>query len=99
MKENALLACSIYAEKYSDSRYLKCFENLKERFERTANLNYPKSIRSKNVLNEEIEFEIVSSFMEGPESSIREMSKNLDIGKSSVAHYLKNDEFHPFHVQ
>lgn len=51
-------------------------ENLKERFERTTNTNYKNATRRKKLLNEENLFEIVSS--------IKEIGKNLDIGKSSV---------------
>lgn len=98
---NCLLASRLYAQKYPDRRHPQviCFEKLKDRFERTANANYEKKTRSKSVLHEENELNITLSVVENPEISVRELSKNLDIGKSSISKSLKNNKMHPYHVQ
>lgn len=81
---------------YPDSRHphVKCFENFKERFEKTAYANYEKSTRVENVWIEENELKITWSVMASRESIVRE----IHVGKSSVVG-LKNNRFHHFHVK
>ncbi|KAL1489822.1 hypothetical protein ABEB36_013754 [Hypothenemus hampei] len=91
---NCLLASRVYAQMYPDRQHpdRRCMEKLKERFERTGSVAYEKRRRAKTVLNDENEFAICLTATEDPETSVRKISRHLDIKKSSVAKCLqKND--------
>lgn len=72
---------------------------LKERFERTGSVKYEKTERAKTVLTENNEFAIALSVTEDPSLSVRGISENLNIKKSSVAVSLRENKFHPYHLQ
>lgn len=99
--ENCLLASRLYASKYPDRRHpqVKCFTTLKDRFERTGSIHYEKKSRAKPILNEENQLDVSLAVVENPDLSVREISRNLNISKTSVSKSLKNNKFHPYHMQ
>lgn len=98
---NCLLAARMYAQKFPERRHPQeiCFRRLKERFERTGSVKYEKTTRNKTVLNEENELAIALSVTEDPTLSVRAISQNLNIRKSSVGKSLQSQKFHPYHLQ
>lgn len=99
---NCLLASRIYKADHPDlQRYPRadCFEKVKERFERTANANYEKTRRTHESTNEDTQFRIVASVVENPNTSVRQISKEIAIPKSTVNKVLKKNEFHPYHFE
>lgn len=100
-EENCFLASRLYAAKYPDRRHpqVKCFEILKERFERTGHIEYEKRGKAKTILTNENQLAISLAVVENPELSVREISRDLEISKSSVSRSLKSNKFHPYHMQ
>lgn len=99
---NCLLASRIYKANYPDlQRYPRtdCFENVKERFERTANANYEKNTRLHESTNEDRQFTIVASVIENPNTSVRQISDETGIPKSTINKVLKKNKFHPYHTE
>lgn len=98
---NCFLASRVYAQTFPDRRHPdpRMLENLKERFDRTGSVAYEKKTRTKSVLNEETELTINLAVVENPEISVRRVSKDLSIKKSSVGVCLKRNKFHPYHAQ
>lgn len=98
---NCFLASKLYAQKFPARRHpnSRSLKNLKERFERTGNVTYEKKSRIKRVLNEENQLAITLSVVENPTVSVREISRNLDIDKSSINKCIKINKLHPYHVQ
>lgn len=98
---NCFLASRVYAEKFPNNRHPddRVLKKLKERFEHTGSVEYKKETRTKSVLNEENQLAITMSVVETPEISVRQISKNLEISKSSVGKCLKRNKYHPYHAQ
>lgn len=98
---NCLLASRCYLQKYPDRRHpdARAFANLKERFDRTGSVTYEKVTRSKTVLHMENQLSICLAVQENPETSVRKISKQLDICKSSVSKCLKLHKYHPYRIQ
>lgn len=98
---NCLLASRVYHQKYPDRRCpdVRSLENLKERFERTGSVAYEKKARRRNVLSEENELAITLAVIENPAASVRELSRDLEVSKSSVSLCLRKNKFHPYRVQ
>lgn len=82
-------------------RFLRtdCFENVKERFERTANANYEKTTRIHEPSNENGQITILASVVENPNISVRQVSDEIGVSKSLVSKLLKKNKFHPYHVE
>lgn len=98
---NCLLASRIYAQKFPNRRHPdnRMLQILKERFDRTGSVGYEKRTRTKSVLNEENTLAVTLSVVENPEISVRQISRALDISKSSVGQCIKQNKFHPYHPQ
>lgn len=98
---NCFLASRVYAQKFPDRRHpdTRTLQNLKERFDRTGSVAYEKKTRSKPVLHDQNELAISLAVVENPEISIRQLSRDLEVKKSSVAKCLKSNKFHPYHAQ
>lgn len=60
--------------------------------------NLPKSGRPRSATNEENSLNVLLSFTENPHDSIRRVSQEHNISKSSVHNILKTAKFHPFKV-
>lgn len=99
--ENCFLASRVYAQKFPDRRHpdVRSLQNVKERFDRTGSVAYEKKTRSKSVLTEDNELAITLAVVENPEASVRNISRDLEIKKSSVAKCIKQNKFHPYHMQ
>ncbi|KAG5899368.1 hypothetical protein JTB14_036857 [Gonioctena quinquepunctata] len=95
-EENCLLASRVYAARHPK---VKSFEILKERFERTGHIEYEKKSRAETILTDEIQLATSLAVVENHELSVREISRDLEISKSSVTRSLKCNKFHPHHVQ
>ncbi|KAJ8911567.1 hypothetical protein NQ315_007949 [Exocentrus adspersus] len=72
---------------------VRSLQNLKERFERTGKKQY------SSVLNEENQLAISLAVVENPQVSVRVLSNDLNIKKSSISKCLQKNKFHPYHVQ
>lgn len=100
-ERNPLLASRIYAQRFPLCRHptQKSFNKLKQRFERTGGVRYEKSEREKPSTNEENEFLVLTSVVENPHASTREISNEVGISQSSVSKIFRRNKFHPYHVQ
>lgn len=98
---NCLLASRIYAQKYPDQRHPnnRAFTKLKASFEESGNVMYKKQERANPVLNEENAFSVLLSVTENPHVSARNLSRVLDISQSSISRIIKNNKYHPYHIQ
>lgn len=99
---NCLLASRVYAVRYPNRpRHPReeIFTKLLDRFLNSGSVAYRKCERSKNILNEENEFRVMVAVVENPHASTRQLSRDLEISRSSVRRILKKHKFHPFHVQ
>lgn len=98
---NCLLASRLYAQKFPGRRQPedRSLQKLKDRFERTGNVAYEKTPREKSTLNEENQMAIALAVVEDPELSVREISRALEIKKSSVNKCIKLNKFHPYRSQ
>ncbi|KAJ8913301.1 hypothetical protein NQ315_010968, partial [Exocentrus adspersus] len=98
---NCFLAARIYAQKYPNRSHpdVRSLQNLKERFERTGSVSYEKKSKTPTVLNEENQLAISLAVVENPQVSVRVLSNDLNIKKSSISKCLQNNKFHPYHVQ
>ncbi|KAJ8914692.1 hypothetical protein NQ315_017391 [Exocentrus adspersus] len=101
LEKNCFLAARIYAQKYPNGSHpdVRSLHNLKERFERTGSVSYEKKSRTPTVLNEENQLAISLAVVENPQVSVRVLSNNLNIKKSSISKCLQKNKFHPYHVQ
>lgn len=99
--KNCLLASRMYKVRYPDRKHPReeSFRSLLVRFTNTGNVNYVKHNRTKSVTTEENEFRVLLSVTENPHVSTRELSDDLSIERTSIRRLLKNNKFHPFHVQ
>lgn len=102
--ENCLLASRIYAQRFPHAeRHPNClaFERLKERFERTGNVNYERNLeREKSAASEENQMAVMQTVVENPYVSCRQIARELDgIEKSTVNKIIRKAKFHPYHVQ
>lgn len=97
-ERNYLLASRIYAQRFPERRHPhpRCFEKLRERFERTGHVQYEKRERTSN---EENEFMVVASVVEDPHTSTRTISRELDVSQATVSRILRKNKFHPYHIQ
>ncbi|KAJ8909342.1 hypothetical protein NQ315_005970 [Exocentrus adspersus] len=100
-EENCFLASRVYAQKFPERRHpdSRSLENLRERFNRTGSVAYEKQTRTKTVLNEENALAISIAIVENPRISVRDISRDLGIKKSSVSKCIKQNKFHPYHFQ
>lgn len=98
---NCLMASRLYAQKFPEARCPdeRSIIKLKDRFERTGSVEYKKTSRTKTVLSEDNQLAIALAVVENPEISIRKISSNLEIKKSSVNNCLLANKFHPYKVQ
>ncbi|KAJ8912663.1 hypothetical protein NQ315_008991 [Exocentrus adspersus] len=100
-EENCFLASRVYAQRFPERRHpdSRSLENLRERFNRTGSVAYEKQTRTKTVLNEENALAISLAIVENPRISVRDISRDLGIKKSSVSKCIKQNKFHPYHFQ
>lgn len=100
-ERNCLLASRIYAQRYFERRHppAQSFEKLRERFERTGNIQYEKDQRERTATHEENELFVALTVVENPHASTREISAALSISQSSASKTLRKHKYHPFHVQ
>lgn len=98
---NCFMASRLYAQKFPEARRPneRSLIKLKDRFERTGSVAYEKTSRTKTVLNEDNQLAIALTVVENPEISVRKISTNLEMKKSSVNNCLLAQKFHPYQVQ
>ncbi|KAJ8915523.1 hypothetical protein NQ315_012404 [Exocentrus adspersus] len=98
---NCFLAARTYTQKYHNRSHpdVRSLQNLKERFERTGSVSYEKKSRTPTVLNEENQLAISLAVVENPQVSVRVLSNDLNIKKSSISKCLQKNKFHPYQVQ
>ncbi|KAJ8909828.1 hypothetical protein NQ315_003706 [Exocentrus adspersus] len=99
-EENCFLASRVYAQRFPERRHpdSRSLENLRERFNRTGSVAYEKQTRTKTVLNEENALAISLAIVENPIISVRDISRDLGIKKSSWAQnqIAENEDFLKF---
>lgn len=100
-QRNCMLASRVYAQRFPFRRHplKKAFERVAERFNRTGSVCYTKPIRQKPVMNEETEFTVMAAVVETPSSSSRDLSRTLDVSRTTVRRVIKKNRFHPYHYQ
>ncbi|KAJ8914181.1 hypothetical protein NQ315_015954 [Exocentrus adspersus] len=91
--------CTLKDFPRGDIRTHRSLENLRERFNRTGSVAYETQTRTKTVLNEENALAISLAIVENPRISVRDISTDLGIKKSSVSKCIKQNKFHPYHFQ
>lgn len=99
---NCLLSSRMYRARYPDrERHPRpeAFKKLLDRFLNTGSVNYQKEVRRKNVTNEENEFQVMTSLIDNPHTSLSELQQQLDISATSIRRIIKKNKFHPFHIQ
>lgn len=100
-ERNCTLAARVYRQRYPEARQAQVvtFEKLKNRFEATGSVAYPKKVyENKNVSNEETELNVLLALQQDPNISVREISRDTDISKSSVNRIIKKNKYHPYHL-
>lgn len=99
--KNCLLATRIYSERFPERRKpnKNAFIKAMNRFNRTASAAYEKKVRIKTVVNEENEFNALLSITENPHTSTRIISREQEIGRTSVRRIISKNKLHPFHIQ
>lgn len=99
--KNCLLATRIYLERYPNRRQpnRRAFEKLMERFQTTGSVAYNKGERTKRVLTEENQLNVLLTVTENPHIGQRDISNQLDIRRSSIQNILKENKMHPYHIQ
>jgi len=98
--KNVALAVRVYHERYPDRRtpHGTCFQKLLNRFTETGSVAYAKHRYPKPIANEMMEFNVVGSVIENPHVSQRELSRDLQVSKSTVQRILKQEKFHPYRI-
>lgn len=98
---NVFLASRIYAQRYDDQRHpdYRAFDRLKISFEESGTVMYEKQERQKPVINEENTLSVLLCVVENPQVSTRIVSRELDISQTSVSKILRDNKFHPYHIQ
>lgn len=99
--KNCLLAQRIYQERYPARRQPEkiTLERLVDRFNRTGSVAYEKRERTKPVVTEENEFNVMLEVTHNPHVSTREISRQQDINERSVRRILRKNKMHPYHIQ
>ena len=98
---NCLLASRLYKAKYLEQRHPneKAFIKLKERFEQSGSIAYAKHAVPKPANNEENQLTILQAIEENQNVSVRQISNQHDISKTTVNKVIKNFKYHPYHIQ
>lgn len=96
---NCVLAARVYSQKYPTRRQpqIVTFRRLKERFAVNSSVNYLPPSKQKYVLTENNRLNVLMTVVEQPGSSQRQISKDLNISRSSIQKCLKENKFHAYH--
>lgn len=99
--KNCLLAARIYHQRFPERRTptKQSFAAVMERFDRTASVEYEKHERIKPVVDADNELNVLLSIREDPHISSRNMSRYLELGRTSIQNILKKHKMHPYHLQ
>lgn len=97
---NVLLASRIYRAKHPDLRSPRTdtIQKLKERFEESGSVSYKKRKDVSRITEEQV-LEVLLSIEENPNTSTREMAREIDMSKSTVNRILHKHKFHPYHME
>lgn len=101
MKETVFLASRVYAQHYLERRHpdKRSLQNLCDRFVRSANVNYPKSVKNRPARTEENQLAVLLSVTENPSVSQRAVADAVGVSESTVQRILKEHNFHAYHIQ
>lgn len=100
--ENCLLASRVYAERFPLKEHPRkeVFERLLARFRETGSVAYKKREIQKPITgNEDKELLVLQSLVENPTTSGRNISKEVDVSRSSIRRIIKKHRYHPYHIQ
>lgn len=99
-QKNSFLASRVYRERFPGRRcpQVVTFERLKQRFIETGNVCYEKHTRSKSILTEATQEDILLAIIEEPKRSGPEISQYLNIPRTTVRRTIKENKLHPYHI-
>lgn len=98
---NSLLASRVYKQKYPERRapHPSAFKRVINRFSTMKCVSYGQRIKQKPILNEVNQMGVMTAVVEDPHRSVRDISRLLNISKSSVGRIIKMHKFHPYRIQ
>lgn len=98
---NSLLACRVYKQKYPERRapQVSAFKRVLDRFLTKKVVHYQKNTRQQPILNEDNQLQVMAAVVEDPHRSVRDISRLLNISKTSVSRIIIKHKFHPYHVE
>lgn len=99
--ENACIAEREYAIRYPDRERVsrKVFKRLAVRLRETGNVHpAPAAVRRRRIRHEDNIINVLAYVEANPNSSIRDISRDLAISKTSVQKILIDHKLHPYHL-
>ncbi|KAK2577947.1 hypothetical protein KPH14_012171 [Odynerus spinipes] len=93
-------AIRLYTERFPgrNSPSRSSYAKLVKKFEQTGSVINKNRPRCKTVTHETNVRSVIAAIDHNPHISLRQISRELDISKSSISRILKVQKFHPFHL-
>lgn len=98
---NLLLATRLYKTKFPNARQprIKTMRRVRETFENTGNVAYPKKEVLANQLSDDTVLNVLLAVEENPHTSVREISRAIGVPKSTINDVLRRNSYHPYHLE
>jgi hypothetical protein len=96
---NAVVAMNLYAQRFLNRRHPS--DMIFKRLERKLRINWPlrNRRRQRTARSLENELRVIASVAENPQIDHRSVAREVGISQTSVCCILRENKFHPYHVQ